>query len=153
MDLGELLAPGAVALDVAAGSQKAAFERAAELLADACGGDVTDIVAALAARERQGTTGFGGGTAIPHGRVPGLRGVRGAVLRLQQPVDWGGIDGLPVDIVFALAGPEEAGADNLKALARVSRALRDAALVAKLRGANDPGALWALLVGTEQAAA
>jgi PTS system nitrogen regulatory IIA component len=153
MELGELLSPSAVALDVTAGSQKAVFDRAAAMLAGAEGGDPAGIAAALGARERLGTTGFGGGTAIPHGRVIGVTGVRGAVLRLLQPLDWGGVDGIPVDLVFALVGPAGASVDQLKALARVSRALRDKALVEKLRGANDAGALWALLVEQEQRAA
>jgi PTS system nitrogen regulatory IIA component len=153
MELAELVAPGAVALDVPAATQKAVFDRAAEMLSADAGSASEAISAALAERERAGTTGFGGGTAIPHGRMPGLSGVRGAVLRLQQPIDWGGVDGIPVDLVFAMVGPQEAGVEQLKALARVSRALRDRALVEKLRGANDAGALWALLVARERRAA
>jgi PTS system nitrogen regulatory IIA component len=75
------------------------------------------------------------------------------VIRLAQPVEWAAVDGLPVDLVLALAGPDEPGADNLKALALLSRTLRDRVLVEKLRGVNDAGALWALLAGqTRQAA-
>lgn len=153
MNLGAVLEPSAVVLDVAAASRKAVFDRAAALLTDAAGADAAGIAAALVDRERQGTTGFGSGTAIPHGRLQGMSGIRGAVLRLQQPIDWGGVDGIPVDLVFVLVGPDGAGAEQLKALARVSRAFRDQALLEKMRGANDPGALWALLTGEERRAA
>ena len=152
MDIGTLLAPEAVVLDGAT-SQKQLFERAGALLA--AGSDVSadEIAAALAERERLGTTGFGQGTAIPHGRVKGMPRLALAVIRLAQPVEWGAVDGLPVDLVMALAGPDEAGADNPKALALVSRTLRDQQLVEKLRGVDDAGAMWALLVGpTRQAA-
>jgi nitrogen PTS system EIIA component len=74
-------------------------------------------------------------------------------VRLSQPVDWSSVDGMPVDVVIALAGPETAGADNLKALALLSRTLRDQSLVGKIRGARDAAALWALLAGQARAAA
>ena len=151
MDIGTLLAPEAVVLDGAT-SQKQVFERAGALLAAGSAVPADDIAAALAERERQGTTGFGQGAAVPHGRVKGLPRLALAVIRLTQPVDWGAVDGLPVDLVMAL-GLGEAGADNLKALALVSRTLRDQQLVEKLRGVDDAGAMWALLVGpTRQAA-
>jgi len=153
MDFGTLLAPDAVVLDTTATSQKHVFERAANLLASA--GDVPPdtIVQALADRERLGTTGFGDGTAIPHGRVSGFPRLTAAVVRLAHPVEWSAVDGIPVDLVLALAGPDKAGADNLKALALLSRTLRDRALVEKMRGVNDAGALWALLAGLAKQAA
>lgn len=153
MDFGTLLAPEAVVLDTGATSQKLVFERAAALLA--AGTDVAPdaIGAALAERERLGTTGFGLGTAIPHGRVSGFPRLAAAVVRLAHPVEWGAVDGIPVDLVLALAGPDVAGADNLKALALLSRTLRDRDLVEKLRGVNDAGALWALLAGETKKAA
>jgi PTS system nitrogen regulatory IIA component len=153
MKLGDLLGDGAVALEPGLASQKSVFERIGELLTSATGAPAAAITAALADRERLGTTGFGGGTAIPHGRVPGLSGIHAAVVRLAQPVDWHSVDGTPVDLLVALVGPEDAGANHLKALALVSRTLRDKAFVAKLRGASDSGALWALLVGEERRAA
>lgn len=153
MELGTLLAPGAVAFDNGATSQRHVFERVGGLLADGSGISPDTIAAALAERERLGTTGFGHGTAIPHGRVAGFPRLTAAVLRLGQPVDWGAVDGLPVDLVFALVGPDTAGADNLKALALLSRTLRDRVLVEKLRGANDADALWALLAGQAKRAA
>jgi PTS system nitrogen regulatory IIA component len=153
MKLSELLGDGAVALEPGIASQKSVFERIGELLSASTGATPDAIATALAERERLGTTGFGGGTAIPHGRVPGLPGIHAAVLRLANPVDWHSVDGTPVDVLVALIGPEDAGADHLKALALVSRTLRDQAFVAKLRGASDSGALWALLAGEERRAA
>lgn len=153
MKLSELLGIGAVSFEPGIASQKAAFERIGELLAEETGAPAETIASALAERERLGTTGFGGGTAIPHGRVPGLEGIRAAVLRLGQPVEWQAVDGAPVDLLVALIGPEEAGANHLKALALVSRTLRDQAFVAKLRGVSDSGALWALVAGEERRAA
>ena len=153
MKLSELLADGAVSFEPALASQKPLFERIGELLSPSTGATVQAISQALAERERLGTTGFGGGTAIPHGRVAGVPGIHAAVVRLGHPVDWQAMDGMPVDLLVALVGPEEAGADHLKALALVSRTLRDKAFVAKLRGATDSGALWALLAGEERQAA
>lgn len=153
MDLNDLLVPSVVAFDSSAASQRAAFERAAALLAPATGLAAEDIAQALTERERQGSTGFGNGTAIPHGRLAGLPGIHAAVVRLAQPAEWNAIDGLPVDIVFALVGPDAGSAEHLKVLARVSRALRDAAFVEKLRGAADSDALWAVLAADWRKAA
>ncbi|MCG2841878.1 PTS sugar transporter subunit IIA [Sandaracinobacter sp. RS1-74] len=153
MKLRDLLGDGAVAFDPSIGSQKAAFERIGDLLAAETDAPAPAIAAALAERERLGTTGFGGGIAIPHGRVAGAGEMRAAVVRLAQPLEWQAVDGVPVDLLVALVGPEEAGAGHLKALALVSRTLRDRAFVAKLRGAADAGALWAILSSVEKRAA
>lgn len=153
MKLSDLLGAGAVAFVPGMSSQKAVFERVAELLSVSTGVSSASIAASLAERERLGTTGFGGGTAIPHGRVTGMTGIRAAVVCLAQPVEWQAVDGAPVDVLVALVGPHDAGADHLKALALVSRTLRDKAFVEKLRGASDSGALWALLSGVERRAA
>jgi PTS system nitrogen regulatory IIA component len=98
-----------------------------------------------------GSTGIGGGIAIPHGRMSALTKPCGLFARLAQPVDFDSIDERPVDIVFLLVAPEGAGADHLKALARVSRLLRDRALVDNLRATENADALYALLVETVQA--
>ncbi len=153
MDFGNLLAPDAVVLAPSATSQKLLFEQIGALLADGTEASAEAVAVALAEREQMGTTGFGGGAAIPHGRVAGLPRLMAAVVRLSQPLDWGAVDGIPVDLVVAVVGPETAGADNLKALALVSRTLRDRVLVEKIRGATDAGALWALLTGEARAAA
>ena len=95
-------------------------------------------------RERLGSTGFGHGVALPHARVDGLPGIMGAFGRLAEPVEYGAVDDLPVDLVFVLLSPVDAGADHLKALARVSRSLREARFLAKLLGAGSRDALFAL---------
>ena len=101
-------------------------------------------------RERLGTTGVGNGIAIPHGKLPTLDRLYGLFARLERPVDFDSIDEQPVDLIFLLLAPETAGADHLKALARVSRLLRDKSACEKLRGTEEAEALYALL--TESAA-
>jgi nitrogen PTS system EIIA component len=96
-----------------------------------------------------GSTGFGNGIAIPHGKVEGLNHIVALCARLTQPIDFQAIDDLPVDLIFCLLSPPDAGADHLKALAQVSRWLRDAAFVAKLRGAGSNDAAYALFFGGE----
>jgi len=107
------------------------------------------IAAALAEREKLGSTGFGGGIAIPHAKMHGLDSVFGYFARLSSPVDFHSVDDLPVDLVFLILSPPDAGADHLKALASVSRVLRDRNTAAKLRGARSRDALFALLAGVE----
>lgn len=148
-DLGDLLAPERVHADVAAANKKLLLQQLGLLAAAPLELDGRDVAERLAARERLGSTGFGSGVAIPHTRVPGLTAVVGLFARLAQPVDYGAVDGAPVDLAFVLLSPEQAGADHLKALARVSRRLRDPAFTAKLRGAGSPDALYALLASSE----
>ena len=107
------------------------------------------IVSVLNAREKMGSTGFGGGVALPHGKIEGLPGVFGYFARLTAPIDFQSVDDLPVDLVFLILSPPDAGADHLKALASVSRALRDRNNAAKLRGARSRDAIFALLTATE----
>jgi PTS system nitrogen regulatory IIA component len=107
------------------------------------------IASAVNEREKLGSTGFGGGAAIPHGRIEGLTAVFGMFARLETPIDFQAVDGIPVDLVFLLLSPPDAGADHLKALASVSRAFRDRQILAKLRGARSKDALFALLAGVE----
>jgi len=103
----------------------------------------------LLQRERLGSTGLGQGIAIPHGKVPGLKGIIGIFARLAEPIDFDAVDGEPVDIVFLLLAPEGAGADHLKALARISRLLRERSAVEKLRASRDAAALYAVLTEGE----
>jgi len=144
-DLSDLLHLDAVQTDVGAPGKKQLFAYLAQLLAGPLAVDPRLLADRLAERERLGSTGFGNGVAIPHARLAGLPAVTGAFVRLAQPIDFQAVDGLPVDLVFALASPVDAGADHLKALARVSRRLRDVPLLAKLRGAGSREALFALL--------
>ena len=107
----------------------------------------------LLERERLGTTGVGNGIAIPHGKLPGVKHITGVFARLDSPVDFEALDDQPVDLVFLLLAPEGAGADHLKALARIARVLRDADTVAKVRGTKDAQAIRALLSDTHSRAA
>lgn len=148
-DLGDLLKPEAVRSGTPAGSKKKLFALLGEAAAAAYGLDAAEVAERLAAREKLGSTGFGGSIAIPHGKIAGLAGVRGLFVRLDKPLDFASVDDLPVDLVFALLSPPDAGGEHLKALARVSRRLRDRAFTAKLRGAGSADAIYALLAGTE----
>jgi nitrogen PTS system EIIA component len=148
-DFSDILAPEGVLHDLAASSKKALFQALAGLSARQLGLDARLIGDRLGERERLGSTGFGGGVAIPHGKIDGLNRVVGLFAKLAQPVEFAAIDGLPVDLVFLLLSPPDAGVDHLKALARVSRRLRDRGFIAKLRGAGSADALYALFAGGE----
>ena len=148
-DLSDLLRPEAVVFDLPAGNKKTLLQSMAALVAAQLGLDARSVADRLQERERLGSTGFGGGVAIPHGRVNGLAQITGAFARLAQPVEYQAVDDLPVDLVFLLLSPVEAGADHLKALARVSRTMRDARFLAKLRGAGSRDALYALFTTDE----
>ena len=147
--LHDILSPDAVLHHVAAGTRKSLFQQLSAAAAVAYGLDPAIVANAIATREKLGSTGFGAGVATPHGKVPGLMQVCGVFARLVTPLDFDAVDDLPVDIVFMLLSPPDAGADHLKALARVSRALRDKPFVAKLRGAGSRDALVALLTADE----
>ncbi len=149
MDFSQLLIGDAVVADLPAANKKALFQALGGLAERTMGLESKNVTDRLHDRERLGTTGFGGGVAIPHGRIAGLDGIRAAFARLDRPIDYGAIDDMPVDLVFMLLSPEDAGAEHLKALAQVSRRLRDRAFVAKLRGAGSPDALYALFATTE----
>ena len=149
VDLSDLIRPEAVAEGVAAASKKTLLQQIAAIAAATYGHDAKAAADALIAREKLGSTGFGGGIAIPHARIPGIARIEGVFARLARPIDFGSVDELPVDLVFALFSPVDAGADHLKALARVSRRMRDAAFVAKLRGAASRDALYVLLMSDE----
>jgi PTS system nitrogen regulatory IIA component len=145
MDLTDLLNPGAVRVVPAVKRKKRLFQDLAELAQAAYGLDPAEAVDALQERESLGPTGVGHGVALPHARVDGLGRVVGAFVRLERPFDYGSVDRAPVDLVFALFAPREAGVEHLKALALVSRTLRDPGVCAKLRANDDPEALFAIL--------
>lgn len=148
-DFSDMLSPDTVLQGVAAANKKTLLPQLAAALAAAHGIDAKALADVLVAREKLGSTGFGGGVAIPHGKLLGLDRVIGLFARLAQPIDFLAVDDLPVDLVFVLISPVGAGAAHLKALARVSRRLRDRAFVAKLRGAGSPDALYALMTADE----
>lgn len=148
-ELPDILANDSVDARLAAANKKSLFQQLATATARKTGIPVKDIVAALSEREKLGSTGFGNGVAIPHGKIEQLPSVVGYFARLTTPIDFQAVDGLPVDLVFMLLSPADAGADHLKALAGISRLLRDRTLLAKLRGARSKDAIYALLAGLE----
>ncbi len=143
--------PDAVLASVKAPGKKALLAELASRAATLFKLDERRLFDRLLERERLGSTGLGGGIAIPHARMAGLDKPCGLFARLVHPIDFDSIDERPVDVVFLLMAPEGAGADHLKALARVSRLLRDRGLVDKLRATETADALYALLVETVQA--
>ena len=147
--IADILDLQSVRVRVSATSKKMLFQHLASLVAASIGGDAAAILHCLNAREKEGNTGYGGGVAIPHCRHAGLARVRGFFVRLAEPLDYGSVDGAPVDLVFLLLSPTDAGAAHLKALARVSRTLRDHRFLAKLRGAGSRDALYALFTMDE----
>ncbi len=134
-----------IEVGVHARGKKLLFQHLGGRLAARLGLPAAEIVGSLAERERLGSTGFGGGAAIPHGKLPGLTQVVGHFVRLAEPIAFDAVDGLPVDLVFALFSPPDRGADHLRSLAAVSRLLRDEPMRAKLRGARTPDAVYALI--------
>ncbi len=145
MDLSDLINSDAVLPALKANSKKQVLQALAEKAAEMTGRDERTIFELLVQREKLGSTGVGGGVAIPHGRIAGLEGIFGMFARLARPVDFEAVDEQPVDLVFLLLAPEGAGADHLKALARIARILRDPAIVAALRVSPDRAALHAVL--------
>jgi PTS system nitrogen regulatory IIA component len=145
MDLVDILAPNGVVANSRATSKKQILQDLARKAAELTGAEERAIFDVLLERERLGTTGVGNGIAIPHGKLAGLKRLWGVFARLEKPVDFEAIDEQPVDLVFLLLAPEGAGADHLKALAKVSRLLRDRRICEKLRGSEKPDALYALI--------
>lgn len=145
MEIADLLSTGRVVDRLTASSKKQVLQELAQRAAAATGLHERAIFEVLLERERLGSTAVGKGTAIPHGKMGGLKQIYGLFARLEQPVDFEAIDDQPVDLVFLLLAPEAAGADHLKALARVSRLLRSATRCDKIRRAADAKALHALL--------
>lgn len=148
-DLSDLLRPDAVLTGVSAPNKKLLLQLLGTAVAPIAGCEPRLVSDRLADREKLGSTGFGGGVAIPHAKVDGLAQVTGLFARLAQPIDFDAVDDLPVDLVFLLLSPTDAGAEHLKALARVSRRLRDRTFLAKLRGAGSRDALYALFATDE----
>lgn len=145
MPLPDIIAEGAIIPALRAESKKHLLKEIATRASDLTGRPAQEIFHTLVERENLGSTGAGGGIAIPHGKLEGLKTVLGFLAVLQEPIEYGAIDDLPVDVVVLLLSPREAGTEHLKALARVSRVLRDREFLAKLRGAGSPDAIYALL--------
>jgi PTS system nitrogen regulatory IIA component len=147
-DIGDLVTPRSVIAQLRAPTKRQVLQELARRAATMTGIPDRRIYDALAERERLGTTGIGTGVAIPHCRLTELTRFYGIFARLERAVPFEAIDDQPVDLVFLLLAPLDAGAEHLKALARISRLLRDKAMCEKLRGANNADALYALLTGS-----
>jgi nitrogen PTS system EIIA component len=146
MEIADLITPSRVVAQLRATNKKQALQDLAKRAAVMTGIQERTIYDVLIERERLGSTGIGMGIGIPHGRLPGLDTLCGIFARLDRPVPFDAIDDQPVDLIFLLLAPEGAGADHLKALARVSRLLRDRNVCEKLRGTDNADALYALLI-------
>jgi PTS system nitrogen regulatory IIA component len=149
MLLGDFISPDSLVPSLKAKTKKQLLQELSARAARLTGLQERDIFDVLWQRERLGSTGLGHGIAIPHGKVAGLKRIVGIFARVAEPVDFDAVDGAPVDIVFLLLAPEGAGADHLKALARISRLLREGSAVEKLRASKDAAALYAVLTADE----
>jgi nitrogen PTS system EIIA component len=147
LEIADLVTPRSIVAQLRAPTKRQVLQELARRASPMTGIAERRIYDALAERERLGTTGIGTGVAIPHCRLAELTRLHGLFARLERPVPFEAIDDQPVDLVFLLLAPLDAGADHLKALARISRLLRDKTTCEKLRGANSADALYALLTG------
>lgn len=153
MEIEDLLSAENVLADFKASSKKQAIQSLAKHMAQKSGLSEREVFANLLDREKLGSTGVGKGVAIPHARVTGLDHITGLFARLSNPIEFESVDEHPVDLVFMLLAPEEASTDHLKALARVSRLLRDDKVCEKLRLTADSNALYAMLATPTSVAA
>jgi PTS system nitrogen regulatory IIA component len=148
MKISDLLQPSAVIMTPKSQGKKQLLQELAARAAQVTRLNERKIFETLMERERLGTTGVGQGIAIPHGRIADLKEIVGVFARLDAPLDYDAVDNQPVDLVFMLLAPEGAGADHLKALARVSRLLRNQQVTEKLRSAKSAEAIYAILTDT-----
>ena len=145
MELSKLLIPGAVRVVGQLTSKKRLFQELGEMVAGSYGLSAGVAVDGLQERESLGPTGVGHGIALPHARLEDLDRIVGVFIRLEKPLDYDSVDRQPVDLIFGLFAPKDSGVDHLKALALVSRTMRDQATVSKLRANTDPAKLYAIL--------
>ncbi|CAN5272792.1 PTS IIA-like nitrogen regulatory protein PtsN [soil metagenome] len=145
MTITDLVAPEAITSALKVNSKKQALQELASRAATLTGQNDRAIFDVLMQREKLGTTAVGYGVAIPHGKLAKLDRLFGLFARLERPVDFEAMDGQPVDLVFLLLAPEGAGADHLKALARIARLLRDQDVAKKLRASRDAQAIYSVL--------
>lgn len=153
MEIGDLIGRDAVLPALKASSKKHALQELAHHAAEMTGLDSREIFDALLEREKLGTTGVGQGVAIPHGKFAALDRIWAVFARLDHPIDFEALDERPVDLIVLLLAPADAGAEHLKALARVSRLLRDTKMCEKIRGSESGDALYALLTEVTATAA
>ena len=153
MEIEDILNKRCVVTSLKVSSKKHALQELARKASAATGIAERAVLDILLERERLGTTGVGCGIAIPHGKLPDLEKLYGCFARLEKPIDFDAVDNEPVDLIFLLLAPESAGAAHLKALARISRVLRNAAHCEKLRAAASPDSLYSLLTADDQSRA
>ena len=153
MEVTDLLINENILANFRPSSKKQTLQTLARHIAASVGLNSADVFDALIARESLGSTGVGKGVGIPHARIKGIKKIQGLFARLCTPVDFDSVDDRPVDLIFMLLAPENAGADHLKALAKVSRLLRDENVCDKLRATHEGNALYALLAGATATAA
>jgi nitrogen PTS system EIIA component len=150
MQLHDFLDFESIRVGLSAGNKRKLLQMLGQLAGAHVGFDPAAIVETVAERERLGTTGFGNGVAIPHGKVAGLKQIYAMVVRLAEAIDYKAVDGQPVDLVFLLLSPPDAGAEHLKALAAVSRVVRHGPTLEKLRGARTRDAFAAVLMAADE---
>lgn len=145
MDLSDLLGPEDILPSLRTSSKRQLLQDIADKAEAKTGISARQIFDTLLQRERLGSTGVGNGIAIPHGKLPGLQRITGLFARLEKPIDFDALDDQPVDMVFLLLAPEGAGADHLKALARIARVMREPEKIKKLRETSNANAIYSLL--------
>ena len=150
MQLSEFLDFDAIKPSLSGGNKRALLQQLSQFAAGRLDADAGEILSSVSERERLGSTGFGQGVAIPHGKIEGLTRIYCLFARLSEPVDYKSIDGQKVDLVFLLLSPPDAGAEHLKALASISRITRHAPTLEKMRGARSRDALAAVLMGADE---
>jgi PTS system nitrogen regulatory IIA component len=150
MQLSDILDFDAIKTSLPGGNKRSLLQQLANLAGQRLGLDAVAILASLSEREQLGSTGFGHGVAIPHGKIEGLGRIYCLLARLAEPLDYKAIDGKPVDLVFLLLSPPDSGAEHLKALAAISRVTRHLPTLEKMRGAGSRDALAAVLMGADE---
>ena len=153
MELSKLLNPQAVRVVSQMTSKKRLFQELGEIAAQAYKLNALVAIDGLQERESLGPTGVGHGIALPHARLEDVTGIVGVFLRLEKPLDYDSVDRQPVDLIFGLFAPKDSGVEHLKALALVSRTMRDASICTKLRANADPAKLYAILTESRANAA
>ena len=150
MQLADFIDFEAIKTALPGGSKRALLQQLANLAGQRCDAEPAAILATLNEREKLGSTGLGQGVAIPHGKVEGLERIYGLFARIAEPVDYKAIDGRKVDLVFLLLSPPDSGAEHLRALAAISRIIREGSTLEKMRGARSRDALAAVLLGADE---
>ncbi len=153
MEIIDILDPTMVVANLKANSKKQALQELAGLAARATNLEERALFDVFSHREKLGSTGLGGGIAIPHGKIAGMSGIVGAFAKIAKPIQFDAVDDQPVDLFFMLLAAEGSGAEHLKALSRVARIFRDQETVAALRAADDADMLYQILIGREKASA